>query len=136
MAQNWLITPSSRPDRGLDIVRIVVALVLSVHSISRIINGDVAGFGEFLGSIGFPLGVALAWFITLSTLASSVALVIGRLIIPACICHMAVLVMGIFLDHMHDGWFVVGGGRNGMEYSVVLIACLFAVLWSYWPRKQ
>ena len=133
MAQHWLIAPSSRPDRSLDIVRIVVALVLSVHSITRITGGDVAGFGEFLGSIGFPLGVALAWFITLSTLASSVALVIGRLVVPACICHIIVLVLGILLDHMHHGWFVVGGGRNGMEYSVVLIACLFAVLWSYWP---
>ena len=136
MAQNWLTTPSSRPDRGLDIIRITVALVLSVHSITRIIGGDVAGFGEFLGSIGFPMGVALAWLITLSTLASSVALVIGRLVVSACICHIVVLVMGIFLDHMHHGWFVVGGGRDGMEYSVVLIACLFAVLWSYWPRKQ
>ena len=136
MAQNWLTTPSSRPDSGLGIIRIAVALVLSVHSITRIIGGDVAGFGEFLGSIGFPLGVALAWFITLSTLASSVALIIQRLVVPACICHMVVLVMGIFLDHMHHGWFVVGGGRDGMEYSVVLIACLFAVLWSYWPRKQ
>jgi len=136
MAQNWLITPSSRPDRSLDIVRIVVALVLSVHSISRIIGGNVVGFGEYLGSIGFPLGVALAWFITLSTLAASIALVIRRLVAPACICHMIVLFMGILLNHMHDGWFVVGGGRNGMEYSVVLIACLFAVLWSYWPKKQ
>jgi putative oxidoreductase len=136
MAQNWLITPSSRPDRSLDIVRIVVALLLSVHSIARIIGGDVAGFGEYLGSIGFPLGVALAWFITLSTLASSIALIIRRLVVPACICHMIVLFMGILLDHMHDGWFVVGGGRNGMEYSVLLIACLFAVLWSYWPKKQ
>lgn len=136
MAQNWLISPSSRPDRGLDIIRIVVALVLSVHSITRIIGGDVAGFGEFLGSIGFPLGVALAWLITLSTLASSAALVIGRLVVPACICHMVVLVMGIFLDHMHHGWFVVGGGQDGMEYSVVLITCLVGVMWSYWPRKQ
>lgn len=136
MAQHWLITPSSRPDRSLDIVRIVVALLLSVHSIARIIGGDVAGFGGYLSSIGFPLGVALAWLITLSTLAASVALIIRRLIVPACICHMIVLFMGILLDHMHDGWFVVGGGRNGMEYSVLLIACLFAVLWSYWPRKQ
>ncbi|MEO6633371.1 MAG: DoxX family protein [Mucilaginibacter sp.] len=135
MAQNWLITPSSRPNRGLDIVRIVVALVLSVHSITRIIGGDVNGFGEFLGSIGFPLGVALAWFITLSTLASSVALIIQRLVVPACFCHIVVLIMGILLDHMHHGWFVVGGGTDGMEYSVVLIACLFGVLWSYWPRK-
>jgi len=136
MAQNWLISPSLRPGRGLDIVRIVVALLLSIHSIFRIIAGDVAGFGDFLGSIGFPLGVGLAWLITLSTLASSVALIIRRLIVPACICHMIVLVMGIFLDHMHDGWFVVGGGRNGMEYSVLLISCLSAVLWSYWPQKQ
>jgi len=136
MTQRWLISPSSRPDRSLDIVRIVVALVLSVHSIFRIIEGDVAGFGGFLGSVGFHLGVALAWFITLATLASSVALIIRRLVVPACICHIIVLLSGIFLDHIHDGWFVVGGGRNGMEYSVVLITCLFAILWSYWPRKQ
>ena len=127
---------SSLPARGLDIVRIIVALLLSVHSISRMIGGEVAGFGEYLGSIGFPLGVALAWFITLSTLASSVALVINRLVVPACICHIIVLVMGILLDHIHHGWFVVGGGTDGMEYSVLLIACLFGVLWSYWPQKQ
>ena len=29
---------------------------------------------------------------------------------------------------MHAGWFVVGLGRNGMEYSVLIIACLVAVL--------
>jgi len=135
MTRNWIASPSLRPDHGLDVVRITVALVLSVHSIYRIIAGDVAGFGGFLGSIGFPFGVGLAWLITLSTLASSVALIIRRLIVPACICHIIVLIAGILLDHMADGWFVVGGGRNGMEYSVVLIACLSAVLWSHWPRK-
>jgi len=136
MAQNWLITPSSRPGRSLDIVRIVVALVLSVHSIVRMTDGLVGDFGEFLSSVGCPFGVALAWFVTLSTLASSVALVIGRLVIPACICHIIVLFIGILFAHRHSGWFVVGGGRNGMEFSVVLIACLFAVMWSYWPGKQ
>jgi len=135
MAQHWIISPSSRPDRSLDIVRIVTALVLSVHSIYRIIAGDVGGFGEYLNSVGFPFGVALAWLITLSTLASSVAMIVRRLVVPACICHIIVLFAGIILDHAHDGWFVVGGGRNGMEYSVVLIACLVAVMWSYWPRK-
>jgi len=135
MAQHWIISPSTRPDRSLDIVRIVTALVLSVHSIYRIIAGDVGGFGEYLNSTGFPFGVALAWLITLSTLASSVAIIIRRLVVPACICHIIVLFAGIILDHVHDGWFVVGGGRNGMEYSVVLIACLVAVMWSYWPQK-
>jgi len=135
MTQHWFVSASSRPDRGLDLVRIVVAILLGIHSVSRILAGDVPGFGEFLGSIGFPLGVALAWFITVSTLAASVALIARRLIIPACICHVIVLVAGILLDHMKDGWFVVGGGSNGMAYSVALITCLVAVMWSYWPEK-
>lgn len=135
MTKNWIISPSTHSERGLDIIRIVVSLVLSVHSIYRIVAGDVSGFGEFLGSSGFPFGVALAWLITLSTLASSIAIIVRWLVVSACICHMVVLFAGILMDHIHDGWFVVGGGRNGMEYSVVLIACLLGILWSYWPQK-
>ena len=135
MLKKWIHAPSSQPIRSLDIIRITVALILSVHPVYRVIEGDVTGFGQFLSSIGFPLGVPLAWLITLGTLACSIALIIGRLVVPACIGHMIVLIAGIVLDHAHDGWFVVGGGRNGMEYSVTLITCLFAVLWSYWPRN-
>jgi len=135
MTQQWFVSASSRSGRGLDLVRIVVAILLGIHSVSRILAGDVAGFGEFLGSIGFPMGVALAWLITLSTLVASVALIVRRLIIPACICHLIVLVAGIFLSHMKHGWFVVGGGSDGMEYSVALITCLAAVMWSYWPKN-
>jgi len=135
MTRHWFVSASSRPDRGLDLVRIVVAVLLAIHSISRMIHGDVPGFGEYLGSVGFPMGVALAWFITLSTLVASVALIARRLIVPACVCHIIVLVAGILLDHMKDGWFVVGGGSNGMEYSVALISCLLAVMWSYWPKN-
>jgi putative oxidoreductase len=29
--------------------------------------------------------------------------------------------------HAPEGWFVVGLGRNGAEYSVLLIACLMCV---------
>ena len=38
-----------------------------------------------------------------------------------------------FLAGRHLGWFVVGAGRNGMEYSVLLIACLLANAWRWWP---
>jgi hypothetical protein len=30
----------------------------------------------------------------------------------------------------------VGGGRNGMEYSVLLIACLLAVAWAAPGRRE
>jgi putative oxidoreductase len=133
MPTKWVNAPSSQPGRALDIVRFATALLLMVHSVFRIVEGDVGGFGEYLGSI-FPLGVPLAWLITLLTLAASIALLIPRLVVFACICHMVVLVTGIVMIHAKAGWFVVGGGRNGMEYSVLLFVCLFALLWSYWPR--
>ena len=135
MPRKWFHTLPSQSDLSLDIVRIAIALILIVHPIARIINGDVQGFGEFLSSVGFPLGVALAWLVTLLSIVCSVAMIVRRLVVPACTCHLVILIFGIILDHAHDGWFVVGGGRNGMEYSVMLIICLFAVLWAYWPRR-
>ena len=33
---------------------------------------------------------------------------------------------GIVMVHAASGWFVVGAGRNGVEYSVLIVACLFA----------
>ena len=35
--------------------------------------------------------------------------------------------MGLILMHLPAGWFVVGLGRNGMEYSVLLIIALLCV---------
>lgn len=37
------------------------------------------------------------------------------------------MLFGIYLVHLKHGWFVVGHGFNGMEYSVTLIAALFAI---------
>jgi len=39
------------------------------------------------------------------------------------------------LVHYPDGWFVVGAGRNGMEYSMMLLAGLIAVAWAHAPRR-
>ncbi|MDQ0638147.1 hypothetical protein QF042_001712 [Pedobacter sp. W3I1] len=36
--------------------------------------------------------------------------------------------MGIIMVHFKEGWFVVGGGRNGMEYNFVLICALTAIV--------
>ncbi len=35
--------------------------------------------------------------------------------------------------HGREGWFVVGAGRNGMEYSVLLITVLAAVAYAAAP---
>lgn len=30
--------------------------------------------------------------------------------------------------HLKDGWFVIGGGRNGIEYNVLLVAAISSIL--------
>ena len=46
---------------------------------------------------------------------------------PFALLFMAIYAMGIVLVHAPEGWFVVGAGRNGMEYSVLLIGSLTLV---------
>lgn len=138
MPNQWFKTPPTRTDRGMDIVRIAVGIILIIHAISRLAQGRAthAGFGEYLGSEGFPFGVALAWLISFTQLFASIGLIFGRFMVPACISHICILITGIILIHASEGWYVVGGGRNGMEFSIILLACLSAILWTYWPRTQ
>ena len=55
---------------------------------------------------------------------------------PLSLYFAGELVMGILLVHREAGWFVVGLGRNGMEYSVLLIAVFLAQAWIAPPTKR
>ncbi|GAB5536878.1 MAG: hypothetical protein Rubg2KO_31270 [Rubricoccaceae bacterium] len=116
--------------RALVALRIGVALLLIVHGIARASLGIVDDFGGFLDTLGFPFGVALAWGITVFEIVVGLVLVSGRWVRPIALIFVVELAMGIALVHASEGWFVVGAGRNGMEYSVLLIAVLLAVAYA------
>jgi len=129
--------PASKPNEGMNIVRVATALIIGVHSVRGLLHpGDVNDFGEAFSHWGFPVGVLWAWVLVIGQFASCMALLFNRLVVPACICHAIILISGICIIHARYGWFVVGDGRNGVEFSVILLACLFAIAWTYWPRKQ
>jgi putative oxidoreductase len=112
----------------MSIVRVAVAVLLGIHGTYRALSGGASPFGEYLSSQGFPLGVALAWAITVFEMVGSILLGLGRhvrFVVPG---FLLILVSGIAMVHARNGWFVVGGGRNGVEFSVLLIVCLVAVL--------
>ena len=44
------------------------------------------------------------------------------------LCVLSLLLMGIIMVHFQEGWFVVGGGRNGMEYNFLLICALVYIM--------
>ena len=120
-----------KPDRqklALSIIRTAVATLLIIHGVARIWLGIVDDFGLFLEAQGFPLGAPVAWLITIVEIAGGTSLALGRLVRVLCVWFIIELVTGIALVHVPEGWFVVGAGRNGVEYSVLLIVCLAAVL--------
>lgn len=111
-------------------LRVAVALLLIIHGIARAYLGIVDDFGGFLTARGFPLGVQLAWGLTLFEIVGGAVLAWGRWVRPIAAIFCVELAAGIALVHFPEGWFVVGAGRNGMEYSVLLIAVLLAVMYA------
>ena len=111
---------------GVVVLRVAVASVFVIHGIARTLHGTVGGFGEFLGSWGFPAGAAVAWTITIVEIAGGAALALGYAIRWLAAWFILQIAVGIVMVHASAGWFVVGAGRNGVEYSVLIVACLVA----------
>ncbi|RXM39010.1 DoxX family protein [Chryseobacterium sp. CH21] len=104
-------------------LRFALSVILLMHSIISIFSGDVNDFGHvFLDSLGFsPLGIYVAWAVKLTHLFSVSLLWIDKFIKPIAVCNILIFAFGIYYVHWQNGWFVVGGGTNGIEYNVLLI---------------
>lgn len=112
------------------ILRFAVAVILIMHSVPGMLNNGINDFGNlYLNTVGFaPYGVFLAWLIKLSHVAAAVLLLWNKYVKLASIVTIFILVMGIVMVHFSEGWFVVGGGRNGVEFNFLLIFVLLAIM--------
>ena len=117
--------PSTRI--ALTALRVGTATIMIVHGIARARLGIVDDFGVYLNQTGFPAGFYLAWFITITEIVGGLSIAAGYFVRPLAAWFILQLAMGIDLIHGRVGWFVVGAGRNGMEFSALLILC-FAVI--------
>ncbi|AKC88187.1 hypothetical protein WQ53_04995 [Pseudoxanthomonas suwonensis] len=115
-------------------VRWVLAALIFIHGVARVAADGVVPFGAFLETRGFPFGLGLAWLVTVFELAAAPLFAWGRAVAPIALVFSAIYACGIWLVHAPAGWFVVGLGRNGAEYSVLIIACLLAIAWAHRPR--
>lgn len=119
------------------LLRTAVAIILLTHSLPSIYTGDVNNFGNlYLNTVGFaPIGVPLAWAIKLSHVAAAICLLLDKYIKPAAIVTISILLAGIVMLHFKEGWYVVGGGRNGWEYNFLLIVVLVSIMYPNGFRK-
>lgn len=121
----------------LFLIKVALILTFLMHSVPGIISGDVNSFGtKYLDTVGFaPIGLYLAWAIKISHIGLVVALITDKWVRPMVYITILILLAGIYMVHMPDGWFVIGGGRNGVEFNIFLILALGAVLNEQYRNK-
>ncbi len=112
---------------SLVILRSALSILIAIHGWARFLSDAVSPFGPFLTAQGFPLGLWIAIGITIFEIIGSVIYLSGRYLFPLSLIFSFIYFMGISLVHFTEGWFVVGLGRNGMEYTVLLIICFLIV---------
>lgn len=127
---------STRSRYALLLLRLVISGLLAAHGWARLISGGVVPFGTWLDSIGFPFGFWIAAAITAYEILGTILLAIGRWVTWLCLVSCAIYATGLVLVHWPAGWFVVGLGRNGMEYSVLLITCLALLAYVHAPARR
>lgn len=112
------------------VLRWALAIILFMHSIPGMFNGGIHDFGNlYLNQVGFdPFGVYLAWVIKLSHVVAAILFIANKYIKWAAWPTLFILVVGIFMVHLEHGWYVVGGGRNGVEFNFLLIAVISHLL--------
>lgn len=113
------------------LLRFGVAVIFLSHSLHGIFTGnDVNDFGNlFLNKIGFaPFGVFFAWGVVVSQIITSLLLIANKVLKVSCIINILILIVGIITVHYAEGWFVVGAGRNGIEFSFILIVILVTLI--------
>lgn len=122
--------PRDKKSTALILIRVAAAAMMFVHGAARISNGSVDDFGTFLTGQGFPVGFYLAWAITIFELVGSVLFAAGVYTWIIGLLFALHLGVGVALVHWKQGWFVVGPGTNGMEYSVMLILVFLAIAYA------
>ena len=118
-----------RDSAGTDLLRLVLCGLIFTHGAYRFYEGSTPILGEILAERGFPIGVILAYCVNLAETVGSVLLALRLLVLPVSLILSLIYVTGIVLFHSHNGFFVVGPGTGGWEYSALLISCLLMTAW-------
>ncbi len=120
------------------LLRLAVSIILLAHSIPGIFDNSIHDFGDlYLNQAGFaPLGVPIAWAIKLSHILAAICFMLDKYVKWAGIATIVVLIAGIIMVHFQEGWYVVGGGRNGVEFNFLLIFALLTIMFPNGLRKN
>ncbi|HCN12189.1 MAG TPA: DoxX family protein [Chryseobacterium sp.] len=111
-------------------IRFSLAVIMAMHAIPSFLTGSVVEFGNnFLAGQGFgSFGLPIAVLIKLVHLITIPLLFLNKYIKLISVLNILILVAGIIMIHAAEGWYVVGGGSNGVEFNFLLIFCFLSFI--------
>ncbi len=118
------------------VLRIVVSICIASHGVHRLLTNGSEPFGLWLIEQGIPFGPVVAWSITFFEILAAPFLALGKKLEFLTPIFISIYFMGILMVHLQHGWFVVGSGRNGSEYSVLMIAALFSIGFPHYHKLK
>lgn len=118
-------------------LRFSLAIIMIMHSVPSFYTGSVMIFGkEYLSGEGFGVfSVPLAIAVKLIHLVTVPLLLCSKKLKIISILNIIILLAGIIMIHAKEGWYVVGGGRNGVEYNFLLIFCFLSFIFPNGLKK-
>ncbi len=119
----------TRETAGVDVLRFVLCAILFTHGAYRFFDGTIPKLGEILTANGWPFGLVLANLVNLAETGGTVLLAARILVLPISLILSFIYLMGIVMFHGPAGFFVVGPGTAGWEYSALIITCLCVIAW-------
>ncbi len=119
-------------------LRFSIAIILLAHSVPSFFDNSINDFGNlYLNQNGFaPFGVYIAWAIKISHVVGALCLLVEKYIKLVSYFTIFILLMGIIIVHFKEGWYVVGGGRNGMEFNFLLIFAFLTLIFPNGIKKS
>ncbi len=125
----------SRETIGNDVLRLVVCAVLFTHGSWRLAHHEAPVLGDILREEGIPFAVLSAYLVCIAETLGTVLLAFRVMVWPITFILSFIYCTGVYLFHRHNGFFVVGAGEGGWEYSAVLITCLLVTAWANREHK-
>jgi len=115
------------PELGLTILRVVLGVIFVAHGVPKL-TGGMEDTAAYFGSLGIPAPLVAAWFVALLETLGGLTLLLGFLVTPASLLLALHMLTGIVLVHAPNGFYVVGAGQGGVEFNLLLIASLLALM--------
>jgi putative oxidoreductase len=125
---SWLVeTNTVLVSVGLLIGRVAIGVCFVIHGLGKlgvVGTGNMAGFVEWLESLGVSMAPVQARMAMLSEIGGGTALALGFLTRPACLLLIFTMLVAGFLGHKGAGYLITND-PPGAEYTINLAVICF-----------